>query len=100
MLSLWTDGTISTECNKQKNVRKLFCFCCHLESPDEKSRIRYQLYSNRSKDPDPYQTVTDPVGEFIYPDWGDKVNSGIGMLYRPARLHGLAGRYVNPICQS
>ncbi len=33
--------------------------------------------------------------EFIVPDWGDKVNSGIG-LYRPARLHRLAGRYKKP----
>ncbi len=31
--------------------------------------------------------------EFIVPDWGDKVNSGIGLSYRPARLHRLAGRY-------
>ena len=28
-----------------------------------------------------------PVAEFIVPDWGDKVNSGIGLSYRPARLH-------------
>ncbi len=26
---------------------------------------------------------------------GDKVSSGIGLWYRPARLHGLAGRYHN-----
>jgi hypothetical protein len=26
-----------------------------------------------------------------------KVNSGIGWSYRPARLHGLAGRYDNPM---
>ncbi len=23
------------------------------------------------------------VAEFIYPDWGDEVNSGIGLSYRP-----------------
>ncbi len=31
------------------------------------------------------------------PDWGDKVNSGIGLSHWPARLHGLAGRYDNPM---
>ncbi len=30
-----------------------------------------------------------PVAEFIDPDWGSKVN--------PARLHGHAGRYDNPM---
>jgi hypothetical protein len=37
------------------------------------------------------------VAEFINPDWRDKVNSGIGLSYRPARLHGLRGRYNNPM---
>jgi hypothetical protein len=27
-----------------------------------------------------------PVAEFIDPDWGDVVNSGIGLSYWPARL--------------
>ncbi len=40
--------------------------------------------------------VLSSVAEFIDPDWGYKVNSGIGLLYRPDRLHGLAGRYDNP----
>ncbi len=33
----------------------------------------------------------------IVPDWGggDKVDSGIGLSYRPAKLHRLAGRYDN-----
>ncbi len=34
------------------------------------------------------------------PEWGDKVDYGIGLSYRPARLHRLAGRYDNPICHS
>ncbi len=34
-----------------------------------------------------------PVAKFIVPDWGDKVDSGIGLSYRPARQHLLAGRY-------
>ncbi len=38
--------------------------------------------------------------KFLVPDWGDIVNSGIGLSYRPARLHRLAGPYNNPICQS
>jgi hypothetical protein len=37
------------------------------------------------------------VAEFIDPDWGDNVNSGIGLSYRPARLHGLPARYDNPM---
>ncbi len=28
------------------------------------------------------------VAKFTVPDWGDKVDSGIGMLYRHARQHG------------
>ncbi len=32
------------------------------------------------------------VAKFIIPDWGDKVDSGIGLLYQPARQHRLAGR--------
>ncbi len=37
------------------------------------------------------------VTKFIVPDWGDKVDSGMGLSYRPARLHRLAGRYDNPM---
>jgi hypothetical protein len=37
------------------------------------------------------------VAEFIDHDWADNVNSGIGLSYRPARLHGLAGQYDNPM---
>ncbi len=36
-----------------------------------------------------------PVAKFIAPDWGYKVNSVIGLSYRPARLHRLAGQYDN-----
>ncbi len=35
--------------------------------------------------------------EFIDLDWGDKVNSGIALSYRPVRLHGLAGWCDNPM---
>ncbi len=31
--------------------------------------------------------------EFSAPDWGDKVDNGIGLSYQPARLHRLVGRY-------
>ncbi len=34
------------------------------------------------------------VAKFIVPDWRDKVSSGIGLSYRPASLHWLAGRYI------
>jgi hypothetical protein len=30
---------------------------------------------------------SNPVAKFIVSDWGDKVNSGIGLSYRPARLY-------------
>ncbi len=30
-------------------------------------------------------------------EWGDKVDSGIGLSYRPAGLHRLADRYDNPM---
>jgi hypothetical protein len=44
------------------------------------------------------QTLSScPVSEFIDPSLGEKVNSGIGLSYRPARIHGLAGRYDNPM---
>jgi hypothetical protein len=29
---------------------------------------------------------TSPVAKFIVPDWGDKVDSDIGLSYRPARI--------------
>jgi hypothetical protein len=40
------------------------------------------------------------IAKFIVPDRGDKVDSGIlhvGLSYRLARLHRLAGRYDNPM---
>ncbi len=42
------------------------------------------------------------AAKFIVPDWGggDKVDSGIGLSYRPARLHRLAGRYASKLCRS
>ncbi len=40
------------------------------------------------------------VAESIEPTLGDKVNSDIGLSYRPASPCSLAGRYDNPICQS
>jgi hypothetical protein len=43
--------------------------------------------------------VSRPVAEFIGPDWGDIVNSGKVLTYRPAMLHGLAGRYDNPMLE-
>jgi len=45
-------------------------------------------------------TLTNPVAKFIVPDWGDKVDSGIGVSYRPAKLHRLEGRYDNPMPES
>jgi hypothetical protein len=30
-------------------------------------------------------TVHNSVAKFIVPDWGDKLNSGLGLSYRPSR---------------
>ncbi len=38
-----------------------------------------------------------PVTKFIDPWMVDIVDSGIGLLYRPASLCSLAGRYDNPM---
>jgi hypothetical protein len=37
------------------------------------------------------------IAEFAVPDWGDKVDSGIGLSYLPATgyTHRLVGRYDN-----
>jgi hypothetical protein len=43
--------------------------------------------------------VSISIAKFIVPFWGDKVDSGLGLSYRPARLHRLAGRYET-LCQS
>ncbi len=40
------------------------------------------------------------VAKFIVNDWGDKVNSGVGLSYRPARLHRLVGRFDNRMPES
>jgi hypothetical protein len=37
------------------------------------------------------------IDKFLVPEWGDKVDSGIGLSYRPARLRRLAGRYDYPV---
>jgi hypothetical protein len=44
----------------------------------------------------------DPVfsSQIHSPGWGDKVDSGMGLPYRPARLHRLAFRYDNPMPES
>ncbi len=38
-----------------------------------------------------------PLSEFLDPDWGDKVNSGLWLPYWPARLHGTVVRNDNPM---
>jgi hypothetical protein len=43
-----------------------------------------------------YDIYVSCIAKFIVPDWGDKANSGIGLSYRPARLHWL---HVGPIRQ-
>ncbi len=43
---------------------------------------------------------SNSVASFIVSDFGDKVDSGIGLSYRSAKLHRLAGRYDNPMPES
>jgi hypothetical protein len=40
-----------------------------------------------------------PEALFIVPGWGDKVDNGIKLSYRPVKLHAyrLTGRYDNPM---
>jgi hypothetical protein len=44
--------------------------------------------------------VSKSWGQILSPWLGDIVDSGIGMLYRPASLCSLAGRYDNPLSES
>ncbi len=43
---------------------------------------------------------TDTVAKFIVHDWGDIVDSGIELSYRPASQCSLSGRYDNPMPES
>ncbi len=43
---------------------------------------------------------TSAEAQFIFPDWGDKVDYGIGLSYWPVRLHRLAVRYENPVLET
>ncbi len=38
-----------------------------------------------------------PEAKFLIPDWGDIVDSALGLSYRPAILCSLTGRYDNPM---
>ncbi len=44
-----------------------------------------------------YETVDHAVDKFIGPYWGDKVDYGIGLSYRPATLCSLMVQYNNPM---
>jgi hypothetical protein len=41
-----------------------------------------------------------PVAKFLVLDWGDIVDCGIGLLYRPASLSIVMGRYDNHLPKS
>jgi hypothetical protein len=56
-----------------------------------------QIYRN-SRTPLPGDANTE--AQFRVPDWGDKVDYGIGLSYRPVWLHRLAGRYDSHLLQS
>jgi hypothetical protein len=46
------------------------------------------------------KNCSETCPEFIVPKWVDKVDSGIGLSYRPASLCSLAGRCDNPMSES
>ncbi len=46
-------------------------------------------YSNNRMDISKGLTRKCPEAPFIVPDWGDKVDYGVGLPYRPVRLHRL-----------
>jgi hypothetical protein len=46
------------------------------------------------------QNIVRSVAEFIDYDWEDKVNSGVGLSYRAARLHGLGRAGTTTLCRS
>jgi hypothetical protein len=48
--------------------------------------------------PSPQLSYTE--AKFLVPDWGDIVDVGIGLPYRPASLCGLVGRYDNLMPES
>jgi hypothetical protein len=47
-----------------------------------------------------YKNIPAPEAKFIVPEWGDIVDSGIGLSYRPASLCSLADRLDNPMPES
>jgi hypothetical protein len=47
-----------------------------------------------------YRLDSSPEDKFIGPDWGYKVEYGMGLSFQPVRLLWLAGRYDNPMPQS
>ncbi len=46
------------------------------------------------------QVHSSLLAKFVVPDWGDKVDSDIGLSYRPASLCSVAGRYDNTMPES
>ncbi len=42
-------------------------------------------------------TGVNSIAKFVVPDWGDKVDSGTELSYRPP---GYIGRYDNPMPES
>ncbi len=50
--------------------------------------------------PHPKKKIVDTVAKFIVPEWGDIVDSGIGLSYWPVRLCSLVGQYANHMPES
>jgi hypothetical protein len=48
----------------------------------------------------PVYISSSAEAKFLVHNWGDIVNSGIGLSYQPACLCSLAGRYDNPMSET
>ncbi len=71
----------------------LFIFC----------RSEIQKLRNKLGTDDPHNNhdnMKDLEANFLVPDWGAIADSGVGLSYRPARLHRLPGQYQNPMTES
>jgi hypothetical protein len=84
------EGTLRTAKKfSRKNVISPICFHINREGNGRDDILSEEHFEN-----------SKPVAKFLVPDWGDIVGSGIGLSYRPSRLHRLAGQCNNPLAES
>jgi hypothetical protein len=79
-----------------KRQRGLLFFSCSLEPPVSLNEGTIRICKKQRRD----QRQMKSVAKFLVPHWGDTVDSGIGLSYRPARLHRMEGCYDNTMQDS